>query len=346
MIKKIKYNIMENPNPLITPKILSHRYPILQKQKDQLSKYRNISKEIIKGRDPRLVVFAGPCSIHNLDIALEYAQRLRNLSKKVIKHIFLIMRVFLEKPRTKFGWKGFLYDPFLDGSYKINDGLISSRKLLLKLIDIGIPIATEFLDPMLAAYHQDMVTWGMIGARSSASQIYRQFASQLPMPVGFKNETCGAFENALSAVLTSRFPQLSLCIDENGHLCSVKSKGNPFTHMILRGANDMPNYDYNSVSEFIKKQSLHGLSTRFIIDCAHGNSQKNHKQQEKVFNSILKQKNTNPLIMGMMIESNLKGGNILSITDPCLDWDSTENLIIDAYKIIENHLKNTLNLVN
>ena len=326
--------------PLITPEKLHEAFPLSQKQKKKVAENRQTAEHIIRGEDERLVVFSGPCSIHDPDIAIEYAHQLKELSNKISDQIFLIMRVFLEKPRTQFGWKGFLYDPLLDGSYEIEQGLTASRKLLLKLVDIGIPIATEFLDPILPAYTQDIITWGVIGARTSTSQIHRQVASQLPMPVGFKNETDGNLDNAICGALAARHPQLSIGINEEGRICSMKTFGNPFTHMILRGSTEHPNYDYVSVSEAIQKQRLYGLGSRLIIDCAHGNSQKDPKKQQHVFFSVLEQIHEgNHLIMGVMLESHLQGGNALSITDPCLDWSTTEELLLWAHQSFENPLK-------
>ena len=326
--------------PLITPDALHKKFPLSPEQKSAIFQHRKIAEHIIRGEDERLVVFAGPCSIHDPDIALEYALQLKELSEKISDQIFLIMRVFLEKPRTQFGWKGFLYDPLLDGSYEIEEGLIASWELLRKLVTIGVPIATEFLDPILPAYTQDAVTWGIIGARTSTSQIHRQVASQLPMPVGFKNETDGNLDHAICGALAARHPQLSLGIDDEGKICSLKTSGNPFTHMILRGGEEHPNYDYISVSKAIQKQRLFGLTSRLLIDCAHGNSQKDPKKQQNAFFSALEQiQEGNHLIMGMMLESHLQGGNALSITDPCLDWNTTEELLLWAHQSLENPSK-------
>ena len=329
--------------PLITPQVLQDKFPLSLRQKDKVSSFRHTVNHIFNGEDERLVVFTGPCSIHCPDIALEYASRLKELSEKVSDRIVLVMCVFLEKPRTQFGWKGFLYDPLLDGSDDIETGLIASRELLLNIVDHDIPIATEFLDPILPAYTQDLVTWGIIGARTSSSQIHRQMASQLPMPIGFKNETNGTLDHAICGALAARHPQLSLTINDEGKICAVKTSGNPLTHIILRGSTDLPNYDSISVSKAIQKQRLYGLNSRLLIDCSHGNSQKNPNKQQEVFLSALEQiQEGNHLIMGMMLESHLQGGNALSITDPCLDWLSTEKLLLWAHKALENPLKGSL----
>jgi 3-deoxy-7-phosphoheptulonate synthase len=324
--------------PLPTPETIHSSLPLDTKGKKNVSELRRTAEHIISGEDDRLIVIAGPCSIHDVDIAIEYATRFKELSNKVNERIFLIMRVFLEKPRTQFGWKGFLYDPLLDGSYEIEKGLFASRELLLKLTEMEIPIATEFLDPALTSYNEDLVTWGVIGARTSTSQIHRQMASHLPMPMGFKNETDGNLDNAICGALAARHPQASVEINAEGQICSLKTSGNPHTHLVLRGSQNAPNYDHLAISEAIHKQRLYGLNSRLMIDCAHGNSQKDPKKQQLAFCSILEQIGEgNNLIMGMMLESHLQGGNALSITDPCLDWKTTEELILWAYQSLPTH---------
>jgi len=323
--------------PLITPETLHKSYPLLPEHLHCIAQHRKIAKKIIHGQDKRLIVILGPCSIHDPALALEYGHHFNRLSKKIANHIFLIMRVFLEKPRTQFGWKGFIYDPFLDESHDVEKGLTASWELLRNLVMIEIPIATEFLDPMLSTYTRDAITWGVIGARTSASQIHRQLASQLSMPIGFKNTTDGNLNHAICGALAARHPQLTLSIDNKGKICSFTSCGNPFTHIILRGTTKQPNHDPISVTQTIQQQHLYGLHSRLLIDCAHGNSAKNPTQQCQVFLSILKQiQDGNDSIMGMMLESHLKGGNILSMTDPCLDWESTEELLLQAYQILNN----------
>lgn len=326
--------------PLITPRALHEQFPLSSEHKGSVSQHRKIAKHIFCGKDERLLILVGPCSIHDSKIALEYAQRLKDLSDKVSDRIFLIMRVFLEKPRTQFGWKGYIYDPFLDGSDAIEEGLIASWKLLRNLLSVGVPIATEFLDPILSSYTQDTITWGMIGARTTSSQIHRQVVSQLPMPIGFKNDTHGNLDHAIYGALAARHPQLSLSIDEKGRVCFLKTTGNPLTHITLRGALQHTNYDHRSVSQATQKQCLYGLDARLLIDCAHGNSKKDCKEQQHVFVSVLEQiQEGNHLIMGMMLESTLQGGHLMSITDPCLDWGTTESLILWAHKSLKNPLK-------
>jgi len=323
--------------PLMIPETLHEKFPLSSEQRERISQYRKIAKNILLGKDKRLLIFVGPCSIHDPKIALEYAQHLKRLSEKVADRIVLIMRVFLEKSRTQLGWKGFVYDPYLDGSYAIEKGLIASWKLLRNITAIGLPIVTEFLDPILFSYTQDLVTWGVIGARTTSSQIHRQVASQLPMPVGFKNDINGNIDCAIHSALVARHPQLSLTIDKKGRACSLKTFGNPFTHIILRGALTHTNYDPVSVSQAIQKQHLYGLDARLVVDCAHGNSKKNLQKQQHTFFSVLKQiQNGHSPIIGLMLESTLQEGRALSITDPCLGWDSTEKLILLAYRLLPN----------
>ncbi|MCB1107222.1 MAG: 3-deoxy-7-phosphoheptulonate synthase [Chlamydiia bacterium] len=321
--------------PLPTPETVHSNLPLSQKQRVMVSHFRTTAEHIMRGEDERLIIATGPCSIHDTEIALEYAVRLKELSNKVSDRIFLIMRVFLEKPRTQFGWKGFLYDPYLDGSYEIEKGLIASRELLIKLTEMEVPIATEFLDPALTPYTQDAITWGIIGARTSTSQIHRQMASHLPMPIGFKNETDGNFDHAICGALAARHPQASVGINHEGKISSLKTSGNPYTHLVLRGSHESPNYEHLAVSEAIHRQRLYGLNSRLLIDCAHGNSQKDPKKQPLAFCSVLEQiEEGNHLLMGMMLESHLQGGNALSITDPCIDWKTTEELILYAHRTL------------
>ncbi|MCB1084532.1 MAG: 3-deoxy-7-phosphoheptulonate synthase [Chlamydiia bacterium] len=320
-------------SPLPSPQQLRAAFPLSPEKKKEVSTFRMEAEHLLRGEEDRLVVITGPCSLHDPESALEYGERLAALSKKVEERIFLIMRAFLEKPRTQFGWKGFLYDPYLDGSYDIEKGLYASRELLLQLIDLGIPLATEFLDPLLTPYTRDLITWGIIGARTSSSQIHRQMVSELPMPIGFKNETDGNIDQAICGALAARHPQALIKIDDQGKICSTKTSGNPSTHLVLRGATHSSNYDPLSISEAIQKQRLYGLNSPLLIDCGHGNSQKDSKKQPLVFRSVIEQIiEGNHSVAGLMVESHLQGGNALSITDPCLDWKSTEELILWAYQ--------------
>lgn len=326
-------------SPLLSPKEIEKDLPLSPYFKQVVRQHRREGESVMRGDDERFIIFAGPCSIHEKEVALQYASHLKELSKKVEDRIFLIMRVFLEKPRTQFGWKGYIYDPDLDGSYEVEKGLFAARELLLELMKFEIPLATEFLDPLLLHYHQDFFSWGIVGARTSASQIHRQMASHLNLPVGFKNETDGTLDNAICGALAARHPQASIGMNEEGKVSLIKSQGNPYTHLILRGSSAHPNYDELSVSEAIHRQRVYGLSTPLVIDCAHGNSQKKPQRQVDVFESVLEQiMEGNHIIVGAMIESHLQEGNAISITDPCLDWKSTEELILKAHSSLTSVL--------
>ena len=317
---------------LPTPKELYEKLPLAEKIYIDIKAKREEAKAILNGQESRFVIFAGPCSIHSPSLAIQYAAKIKKLANQVSDRIFLVMRVFLEKPRTRFGWKGFLYDPFLDGSHAICEGIYRSRALLLEIAELGVPIATEFLDPFLFSYYSDLITWGIIGARTSASQIHRQMASHLCTPVGFKNDTNGQVDNAIFGALAANHPQTLIGIDPNGKVCSLRSQGNAHTHLILRGAAYRPNYDPLSIDQVIHRQRLLGLYSRLIIDCAHGNSNKQDDKQSEVFHAVLSQwQKGNNVITGLMLESHLEGKYRLSLTDPCLDWSTTAELILSAY---------------
>ncbi len=313
---------------LISPADLKNRFPLTPELKKQILTWRARGENVLRGMDESLVLALGPCSIHDEALALDYAARLKTLIDEVDDHLFLVMRVFLEKPRTQFGWKGFLTDPELDGSSSVEKGLFRSRQLLLEIAKMGVPVATEFLDPLLSDYHRDLISWGMIGARTSASQIHRQMVSQFDFPVGFKNSTDGDMDNAICGALAARHPQTLIGISDEGQIASQKSAGNPYTHIVLRGGTAGSNYDSLSISRAIQKQRIHGLDSPLMIDCSHGNSGRDHRLQREVFNSVREQiEEGNGLIMGMMLESHLQEGHATSITDPCIAWEETAELI-------------------
>ncbi len=328
---------------LPTPCELKKQSPLSFQASTFIAQSREIARQVIRGQDRRKALIIGPCSIHDCASALDYAQHFKKLAESVKRSCFMVMRVYIEKPRTATGWKGLLYDPHLDGSHDIKTGLLWTRKLLLALAEMQIPAAAEFVDPLAALYFEDLVSWGFIGARTSASQPHRQFASARMMPIGFKNSTDGNLENAVHGVLSATNPHTLLQIDEQGKLCVVQSEGNPDSHIILRGANDFTNYDPDSISLALKMLKKAGLPQRLMIDCAHGNCQKNDQKQREVFTSILEQiEKGNDKIFGLMLESHLRSGNqpltedlsllkyAVSITDPCLDWQTTEELVYSA----------------
>lgn len=277
-------------------------------------------------------------------MAKEYAAKLRELAPRVSDSFLILMRVYFEKPRTTTGWKGLLYDPHLDGSHAINEGLHLTRKLLLDIAKLGIPTAAELLDPISCYYFSDLISWACIGARTSESQIHRQMASALPMPVAFKNSTTGNIEVAVNGVLTAGVPHAFFGINELGQTAWVSSEGNPHCHIVLRGGENKPNYDPESIAKALSFLEQHHLPSRIIVDCSHDNSNHKHEEQPAVFKSIMHQiLEGERSIRGLILESHLVAGNqplpkdlnhmkyAVSLTDPCLDWKTTESLILWAH---------------
>lgn len=308
---------------------------------------RLICHNILSGKDPRKVFIVGPCSIHDPDSTLYYAHRLQMLAEEVSDTCVLIMRFYIEKSRTSKGWKGFLYDPHLDGSNEIETGLKEIRRLLRNLTHIGIPCATEFVNPLIVPYFEDLITWGFIGARTSLSQPHRQLVSSLSMPVGFKNSLDGSIKSAVHAVESAAESHTCLSIDHKGKLCAIQTDGNPHTHIVLRGSCDRTNYDAHSVKEALQLLEEHNLPQRILIDCSHGNAYKLAERQQEVFENTLEQiLKGNDKIFGWMMESHIEAGNQpmnnnplelkygISVTDPCIDWKTTEALIRAAHSAL------------
>lgn len=320
---------------LPSPAQLKQEYPLLCQS--EIASWRNTAKKILRRTDPRLVVIVGPCSIHDPESVLEYAHRLKNLSLEIDKTFFPILRFFIEKPRTRLGWKGMLYDPDLNGSHDIALGLRKSRELLLKIIELGVPCATEILEPIAASYFDDLIVWGLVGARTSASQPHRQLASGLPYPVGFKNDCRGDLDVAISAILSARAHHSHMGINPLGKVAAITTQGNLYTHLVLRGSDTSANYDAVSVNEAVRLLEERQLEPSLIVDCSHGNCGKDHKKQIEVFEAVMRQENQ--AIAGLMLESHINGGRQplgdnpadlsygVSITDPCLSWEETESLL-------------------
>ena len=337
----IRVSQIESLDPPIT---YLRRQPISNKISEVVIKGRNEIENIIKGNDKRLLFIVGPCSIHDETAGLEYASRLSEIAKIVSKEILVVMRVYFEKPRTTVGWKGLINDPNLDGSFDISNGLKRSREFLLKVNELGIPVATEFLDPFIPQYLADLVSWGAIGARTSESQTHREMASGLSVPVGFKNGTGGSNQIAIDAIISASSPHTFLGIDLDGNASIVHTKGNEVCHLVLRGGSNGPNYDEKSVKEAENQIKKSGLDPKIIIDCSHANSNKDHRKQPIVFENILTQKlKGNKSIVGLMLESHINEGNQslsdsnnlkygVSITDACINWETTKDLITDAQK--------------
>ena len=336
-----------NLKPLITPQSLTEEIPLNKTIMRQVINGRNTIVHILSRQDPRLLIVVGPCSIHQEQAALEYAQRLQNIGKELADRLFLVMRVYFEKPRSDAGWKGFINDPQLDGSFDIESGLYRARQLLLQINEIGVPAATEMLDPISPQYTADLITWASIGARTIESPTHRQMSSGLSMPIGFKNSTDGSLDAAINAMKTARRSHSFLGIDQNGRTCIVQTKGNPYGHLILRGGRSGPNYSPECVRQASEKLKENGLEPGIMVDCSHGNSDKTAYNQEMVWKRVLSQRIAgNDSIVGLMLESNLFEGNQklgddpshlrygVSITDECIGWEKTEELMHYAHQVL------------
>ena len=327
--------------PLTAPAAFKEQLPITPEAATAIVEGRQTIRRILNGEDNRLLVVVGPCSIHDVDAAMEYAQRLAELKSKVEDRFFIAMRVYFEKPRTTVGWKGLINDPHLDGSFDMAEGLRLARKLLIDVASLGLATATEMLEPITPQYIDDLVSWTAIGARTTESQTHRQMASGLSMPVGFKNSTDGNLQVAIDAMMSSKSQHHFLGIDDDGRTCIVQTAGNLDGHVILRGASGQPNYEPEAVAAASKRLREAGLNPLLMVDCSHANSSKKHERQEVVWQSILDQRaasNDCP-INGAMIESNLHEGNQklaadrskmgygVSITDACIGWEKTAELL-------------------
>ncbi len=328
---------------LISPRELKEGLPIGDREIATVSRAREVIQNILAARDERLLVVVGPCSIHDPKAALEYAGRLNELRKEFAAQMFIVMRVYFEKPRTTVGWKGLISDPHLDDSYDIEGGLKLARQLLLDINGMGLPAATELLDPITPQYIADLVSWTAIGARTTESQTHRQMASGLSMPVGFKNGTDGGLQIAIDAMGAARGAHHFLGIDQDGFTSVVKTTGNPDGHVVLRGGRGLTNYDSESIAAAEGKLKSAGLAPVMMIDCSHANSEKIHTRQEAVWHSVIDQRAAGTSsIIGMMVESHLHGGNQaltdslaeltygVSITDACVDWETTEAMLRGA----------------
>jgi len=308
---------------------------------------RSTIQRVLRGEDQRLLVVAGPCSIHDVDAAMEYAGRLNELREKYADRLVVVMRTYFEKPRTTVGWKGLINDPHLDGTFDMETGLNLTRQLLLDITALGLPCGTEMLDPITPQYIDDLVSWASIGARTTESQTHRQMASGLSMPVGFKNGTDGSLQVAMDAMQSAQHPHSFLGIDDDGRTCIVKTKGNPDGFLVLRGGGGKPNYDPDTVADAHRQLTDAGLPGRIIVDCSHANSGKKQERQEIVWKSVLEQRqHEQPPVIGAMLESNLVEGNQsiptdhtelrrgVSITDACIGWDKTAELLEQAYEAL------------
>ena len=331
---------IDSIDSLIAPSDIMARYPVSDSTSALIRSTRTKVAGIMRGDDERLLVVIGPCSIHDADAALDYAGRLVRLRRRYADSLEIVMRTYFEKPRTSLGWKGYINDPYLDGSFRINEGLARARELLLKINDLGLPTAGELLDAVSPQYVADLMSWGAIGARTTESQNHRQFASGVSCPIGFKNGTEGNVQIAVDAIRAAAASHHFLSVTKTGAAAIVKTTGNPDCHLILRGGLK-PNYDAASVREAQLLLENVGLDTGLMVDCSHANSQKDHAQQIGVCQSIIEQRRIEGCpIRGVMIESHLVGGNQSiaapkklvygkSITDACLGWADSE-MLLDA----------------
>ena len=335
---------------LVTPAELAQRYPVSPDVAASVTASRQRIEKILNGEDRRLLVIVGPCSIHDPEAAIEYARRFKTLAEEVSDSLYLVMRVYFEKPRTTVGWKGLINDPHMDGSFDVEGGLKIARRLLVELVSMGLPLATEALDPNSPQYLGDLFSWSAIGARTTESQTHREMASGLSMPVGFKNGTDGSLATAINAMRAAAMPHRFVGINQAGQVCLLRTQGNPDGHVILRGGKK-PNYGPEDVAQCEKEMEQAGLRASLMVDCSHGNSNKDYRRQPAVAESVVAQiKDGNRSIIGLMIESNIHEGNQsseqprcdmkygVSVTDACISWETTDALLRELDKDLRGHL--------
>jgi len=344
MVQTNNVNVID-VTPIIAPQDMKQVFPLSLESAKFVNESRQTIKNILHGDDKRLIAVVGPCSIHDTAAAVVYAEKLKKLADEVKDKIYIIMRVYFEKPRTTVGWKGLINDPDLDGTRQISKGLGVARQLYCKITDMRMPIASEMLDTITPQYLSDMISWGAIGARTTESQTHREMASGLSFPVGFKNGTDGGLKIATDAMSASINPHSFLGINYEGRTSIVNTTGNPDLHIVLRGGNDGPNYSPEHIQETVELLKKNNLPPSIMVDCSHANSNKDHNLQGEVLISVIDQiKDGQSSINGVMIESNLNAGNQsipedltqlkygVSVTDKCVDWETTEKMIMDAYE--------------
>ena len=337
-------NVLETLK-LVSPAELKQKHPLTEADAQSVVRSRDSIRRILSGDDDRVIAIVGPCSIHDPDIAIEYAEKLAKVSQEVSERLVVVMRVYFEKPRTTTGWKGLINDPHLNDTFDMSQGLNTAREILLAVTRAGLPVATEVLEPITPQYIADLITIGSIGARTTESQTHRQMASGLSMPVGFKNSTEGSFEIAINAMKAARAPHRFLGIDNDGKTCIVSTRGNDMGHLILRGGRTGPNYDAESVAKAASMLKDADLPARFVVDCSHANSSKDYTRQPEVWDDVIQQRaGGNKTIVGLMLESNINAGQQklgadpsqlqygVSITDGCISFEQTEDLLKSAFK--------------
>jgi len=339
---------IQSIQPLASPREFLDKFPTTPKIAQLVADGREQVAGILRGEDDRMLMITGPCSLHDVEAGYEYAQRLKKLCDELQDRLLIVMRVYFEKPRTTVGWKGLIYDPHLNGSFDLTTGLRMAREFLLQVGELGLLAAIEFVDPITPQYIADLYSWAAIGARTAESQTHRQMSSGLSMPVGFKNGTGGSIQLAADAVVAAQAVQAFLGVDAEGKASVVVTKGNPDTHIVLRGGSRGPNFDAASIADAADRLQRHRLRTQLVVDCSHANCGKDHTKQRIAFYDVLEQRvagNTN--IVGMMLESHLLEGNQpldesnpgnlkngVSITDPCVGWEETVELLTAAYQAL------------
>jgi 3-deoxy-7-phosphoheptulonate synthase len=343
MINKLINTNIKSSHVLLTPNEVKAKLPLTKSAENTILKFRQQIEDILDFQDIRKFIVVGPCSIHDPKAAIEYAEKLKVLAEKVQDKLVLIMRVYFEKPRTTVGWKGLINDPEMDDSFHVEHGILIARNLLLTLAELGLPTATEALDPIIPQYISELVAWSAIGARTTESQTHREMASGLSMPVGFKNGTDGNIHVALNALKSARTPHNFLGIDQKGQVSVFQTRGNSHGHVILRGGNQ-PNFDPESIRLVEEQLKAQNLPPRIVIDCSHGNTNKDYRLQSLVLENVIQQiVDGNTSIVGMMLESNLYEGSQpitgkreelqygVSVTDKCISWKETEKIILAAH---------------
>ena len=339
-------NMNESFEKFESPNYYKKKYPLTKKASETVQKTIEEIKNILDRKDSRKIFIIGPCSVHNYEEAILYADKLKKLSDKVKDKILILMRVYLEKPRTSKGWKGFVNDPELNSRYNINKGIELSRKLLLEINEKGLPVTTEFLDILVYPYIYDLISWGAIGARTTEDQTHRQMVSGLNIPIGYKNSTSGNIDVAIHSIITSEIPHHFLGINGEGEVSKISTEGNKYCHIILRGGDSGPNYEEDFVKEVEERLEEKGVAKNIMIDCSHGNSLKDYKRQPEVFKEVVMQMRENDNIVGLMLESYLEEGSQeiprdlskikkgVSVTDGCIDFQTTEKIILTSYDVL------------
>ena len=335
---------------LVTPKEFKTKLPVTESINKHVEKSRQTLRNILDRKDDRLIVIVGPCSVHDTKAAIDYAQRLATFAKTVEDQLFIVMRVYFEKPRTTVGWKGLINDPYLDGSFQIEKGMTLGRELMIKINELGLPIANEALDPISPQYMQDLISWSAIGARTTESQTHREMASGLSVPIGFKNGTDGSLDVAINALQSASSGHSFLGIDGDGKVSIVNSTGNQYSHIVLRGGGGKPNYDSVNVKLTERTLEENKLPTNIMVDCSHANSNKDPQLQPLVLDNIAQQiLEDNKSIIGVMLESHIEGGNQKlsddksqlvygqSITDGFISWPITEESLTNLANKLRDH---------